>query len=325
MADNDEPIRRDVVCTALAVGAVSSGLMASPADAVASALRPERAQDLIDRIAAIPLAPPDIDERRVDAAMQQALDAAGMARRPLHWFADPAAAHRHVYAAGHAAARQAARNTVASDLDIPAWHAAMEATWDRAWRLAHSEAPKAARHAAIRVRREDPEARERRRDALIAGYDAGRAATREPVLNAAFHAAAVTAQEIAHRASTAAHKAPPSGRDGEIEKAAAWATWRMVARRSGAWLAHDGAVSAVAELNALQVFDHPAQVAAADLFRPLVEAMAAGLFCYWVAPHEVVCVPRPALHPAGGPFHRVVWASGETYNVRQQPADDALA
>src|SRR6516165_9442729 len=129
MADDRDPTRRDVLCTSLAVGAVSSGLLPSSADAAASAPRLKRAQDLIDRIAAIPLAPPDIDERRVDAAMQQALDAAGMARRPLRWFAGAAAAHRYVYAVGHAAAHDAASSTFAGDLDDPAWHAAMAATW----------------------------------------------------------------------------------------------------------------------------------------------------------------------------------------------------
>jgi hypothetical protein len=226
---------------------------------------------------------------------------------------------------GYAAAREAARNAITADLDIPAWNAAMATTWDRAWRDAHHDAPEAARRAAIVVRREDPDARERRKDALLAGFDAGRAAARQSVLDAAFHAASGTAQETAHRASTAAHKAPPNGRDGELDKAAAWATWRMVARRSGAWLAHDGAVSAVAALNALHAFDHPAQVAAAALFRPMVDAMAAGLFCYWVAPHEVVCVPRPALYPVDGALHDVAWASGETYNLRNWLMNDSLA
>jgi hypothetical protein len=46
--------------------------------------------------------------------------------------------------------------------------------------------------------------------------------------------------------------------------------------------------------------------------------MEAGLFCYWVAPTEVVCVPRPALFATDGLLHRmdgpaVAWASGETY------------
>jgi hypothetical protein len=325
MADDSDPSRHDVMRTGLAVGAVSSGLVPSPADAVASEARPEQAQDLIDRIAAIPLAPPHIDERRVDAALQQALDAAGVARRPLRWFADAAAAHRHVYAVGHAAAREAASNTFAGDLDIPAWHAAMAATWERAWRDAYRNAPEAARHAAILVWRKDWSARERRKEALLAGYDAAQPAVRQRLLDAAFHAASGTAQAIAHRASTAAHKAPRNGRDGEIETAAAWATWRMVARRSGAWLAHDGAVSAIAALNALQVFDHPAQVAAVRLFRPIVDAMAAGLFCYWVAPREVVCVPRPAFYPVDGELHGVAWASGETYNLRNWLMNDTFA
>jgi hypothetical protein len=151
MADDRDPSRRDVVRTALVVGAVSSGLVTSPADTAASAPHPERAQDLIDRIAAIPLDPPRIDEARVDAAMQRALDAAGMARRTLRWFADPAAAHRHVYAVVHAAARDAAGNTFPGDLDIPAWHAAMAATWDRAWRDAHRNAPEAARRRGPRL------------------------------------------------------------------------------------------------------------------------------------------------------------------------------
>jgi hypothetical protein len=324
MADDRDPTRRDVLCTSLAVGAVSSGLLPSSADAAASAPSPERAQDLIDRIAAIPLAPPHIDERRVDAAMQQALDAAGMARRPLRWFADPASAHRHVYAVGHAAAHEAARDAVTTDLDIPAWHAAMAATWDFTWRDAHRDAPEAARRAALDVWRKDWSARERRKEALLAGYKAAEAAMHHRLLDAALRAASGAAQEIAHRASTAAHKAPPNGRDGEIDKAAAWATWRMVARRSGAWLAHDGAVSAVGELGALQVFDHPAQVAAVHIFRPLVDAMAAGLFCYWVGPHEVVCVPRPAFYPVGGELHGVAWATGETYNLRNWLMHDPL-
>jgi hypothetical protein len=283
------------------------------------------ADDLIERIAAIPLAPPHLDEERVDAAMQQALDAAAIARRPLRWFADSAAAHRHVYAVGYAVARQAARDSVTEDFDGPAWHAAMAATWDRAWRDAYRDAPEAARRAALVVWRKDWPARERRKEALLAGYAAAQPAARHHLLDAALHAAAGSAQEIAHRASTAAHKAPPNGRDGEIETAAAWATWRMVARRSGAWLAHDGAVSAVAALNALHVFDHPAQVAAVRLFRPLVDAMDAGLFCYWVAPSEIVCVPRPAFYEADGARHGVAWATGETYDLRNWLVDDRLA
>ena len=325
MAHDDDPSRRDVMRSGLAVGAVSTGLIPLPAWAVASAPPLERTQDLIDRIAAIRLAPPYIRRSRVDAAMQQALAAADMAPRPLRWFADPASAHRHVYAVGHAAACEAAGNAVTSDRDIPAWHAAMAATWDPAWRDAHRAAPETARRAASKAWREDWSARERRNEALLAGYRAADVAVRHEVLEAAFHAASGTAQEIVHRASTAAHKAPPSGRDGEIEKAAAWAVWRMVARRSGAWLAHHGAVYAVAELGALHVFDHPAQVAAAALFRPLVDAMEAGLFCYWVTPHEIVAVPRPAFNAAECPFYRAVWASGETYKVCPQRVDDALA
>src|SRR5262249_25330543 len=160
-----------------------------------------------------------------------------------------------------------------------------------------------------------------RKEAWLAGYHAAEAAARRRLLDAAFNAATGAAQEIAHRASTAAHKAPPNGRDGEIDKAAAWATWRMVARRSGAWLAHDGASTAVAALNALQVFDHPAQVAEAALFRPMVDAVEAGLFCYWVAPTEVVCVPRPAFYPVDGALHGVAWTTGETYNLRNWLTD----
>jgi hypothetical protein len=118
--------------------------------------------------------------------------------------------------------------------------------------------------------------------------------------------------------STAASKAPPSGAGGEIDKAAAWATWRAAALRSGPWLAHHGAINAVAHLGALHAFDHPAQAEAAALFRPMVDAMEAGLFFYWVAPREVICVPRPALHAVDGLLHRedapaVEWASGEMY------------
>jgi hypothetical protein len=318
MVDDSDPSRRDVMRTVLAVGAVSSGLVPSPADAAGSAPRPERAQHLIDRIAAIRLASPSLDEQRVEAAMQQALDAAGVARRPLRWFADSISAHRQVYMVAYAAARRAAHEAPGADLDTLAWNAAMESTWDRAWRTAHHQVPKAAHRASVVMRREDKTARERRRDALLAGYAAGRTAAHQPVLDAAFHAASSAAQEVAHRASTAAHKAPPRGPGGDIDKAAAWATWRATARRSGPWLAHDGAINAVAELAALQAFDHPAQTAAAALFRPLVDAMEAGLFCYWVSPLEVICVPRPALHVADGDLPRedrppVAWASGETH------------
>ena len=313
MANDRDPSRRDVVCTALAVGVVSSAPLSSAAHAVASAPPIERTQDLIDRIAAIPLAPAHLDEPRVEAAMQQALDAAGVARRPLRWFPDSLSAHRHVYAVALAAARDAARAATTANLDTPAWNAAMEATWDRAWRDAHDEAPKAARHASYLVRREDKTARERRNAALLDGYAAARAATRQPMLDAAFHAASSAAQEEAHRASTTAHKAPLTGREGAIDTAAAWATWRAVARRSHAWLAHYGVINAVGEMHALHAFDHPAQASAAALFRPLVDAMEAGLFCYWVAPQEVVCVPRPVLHTADGVLH-LGWPSGETHD-----------
>ena len=80
----------------------------------------------------------------------------------------------------------------------------------------------------------------------------------------------------------------------------------------------DGRANAVAHLSALYAFDHPAQAAAAALFRPMVDAMEAGLFLYWVAPREVICVPRPALHAVDGLLHRddapaIEWASGEMY------------
>src|ERR1700751_6001959 len=110
----------------------------------------ERAQDLADRIAAISLAPPHIDERRVDAAMQRALDAAGVTRRPLRWFPDSLSAHRHVYAVAFAASRKAVRNAVTVHPDTAAWNAAMESSWDRAWRMARYDASEAARRASIR-------------------------------------------------------------------------------------------------------------------------------------------------------------------------------
>jgi hypothetical protein len=330
MVDDRDPSRRDIMRAGVAVGALSAGLVAPSAGAVAPAPSLDRTQDLIDRIAAIPLASPRIDRQRVEAAMQQALDAAGMARRPLRWFPDSLSAHRHVYAVAFAAARDAARAATAANLDTPAWNAAMAATWDRAWRDGRDDAPKAAHRAACTVRRQDETARERRRDAWRAGYAAAETAARRPVLDMAFEVASYAAQNEAHRASTAAHKAPPSGRDGGIDKAAAWATWRAVARRSGAWLAHYDAMTAVGEFHALHAFDHPAQAAAVAIVRPIVDAMEAGLFCYWVTPREVICVPRPALHATDGQLHRadgpaVVWPSGETYFVDKDERAALLA
>jgi hypothetical protein len=231
-------------------------------------------------------------------------------------------AHRHVYSVAASAARQALRDAPTVDLDTPAWNAAMAATWDRAWRIAQQRAPKAAHHAAFAIRRQDETARERRNAALLAGYAAARTAARQPVLDAAFLAPSSAALSVAHRASTAAFKAPPSGARDEIDKAAAWATWRAAARQSGPSPAHDGAIDAVAELNALHAFDHPAQAEVTALVRPMVDAMEAGLFFYWVAPHEVICVPRPALHAVEGLLHRdnaraVEWPSGELYFFRQ--------
>src|SRR5262249_46254190 len=160
----------------------------------------------------------------------------------------------HVYLVAFAAARSAALAAPGGDLDTPAWNAALESTWDRAWRNAHHQVPRHAHRASILIRHKDETARERRRDALLAGYAAGRTAGRQPLLDAAFHAAASAAQEVAHRASSAAHKAPPRP-GGNIDTAAAWATWRAAALRSGPWLAHGGAINAVAELAALHTFD----------------------------------------------------------------------
>ena len=318
MTDDTDLSRRDVLRATLAVGAATSGLVPMPTGAAAHGRQLERVEDLIDRIAAVRLARPRLRRRAVETAMQASLDAAGVPRRPARWFPDSISAHRHVYAVAHAAARQAARDAPAAHLDIPAWNAAMDATWDRAWRDAQQQAPKAADRAAFAVRREDAAARERRRTTLLDGYAAARTAARHDVLDAAFHAAESAAFGVAHRASTTAFKAPPNGIEGELDKGAAWATWRAAARQSGAWLAHDGAITAVAELSALHAFDHPAQAHAAALVRPLVDAMEAGLFFYWVAPQEVICVPRPALHVVDGVLHRdeepaVDWASGETY------------
>lgn len=322
MADDTDLSRRDVMRAGLAVGAAASGLVPAPAGAIATERpRLERVQDLIDRIAAVRLARPRIRLGRVEAAMQRSLDVVGVPRRPLRWFPDSMSAHRHVYSVAAAAARQAARDAPTADLDTPAWNAAMEATWDRAWRVAHRRAPKAAHHAALAIRRQDETARDRRKEALLAGHAAAATAAREPVLDAAFQAPSRAALDVAHRASTAAFKAPPSGASGEIDKAAAWATWRAAARRSGPWLAHGGAISAVAELSALHAFDHPAQAEAAALVRPMVDAMEAGLFFYWVTPIEVICVPRPVLHAVDGLLHRddapaVEWPSGEAYSIR---------
>jgi hypothetical protein len=331
MADDTNLSRRDVVRAGLAVGAAASGFVPAPAGAAAAERpRPERVQDLIERIAAIRLTRPRLHMRRAETAMQRSLDAAGVPRRPLRWFPDSIAAHRHVYSVANVAARQAAHDAPIANLDTPAWNAAMAATWDGAWRAAHQRAPKAAHRAARAMRRQDETARERRDAAWLAGYAVARTAARQPVLDAAFLAPSGAALDVAHRASTAAFKAPPSGAGGEIDKAAAWATWRAAALRSGPWLAHCGAIEAVAELSALHAFDHPMQAQAAALFRPMVDAMEAGLFFYWVTQHEVICVPRPALHAADGVLHRddapaVEWPSGEAYFFRHGEQDEALS
>jgi hypothetical protein len=36
---------------------------------------------------------------------------------------------------------------------------------------------------------------------------------------------------------------------------------------------------------------------------PMTEAFEAGLFLFWVRPHEVVCVPQPTLHVVDGQLH----------------------
>ena len=51
---------------------------------------------------------------------------------------------------------------------------------------------------------------------------------------------------------------------------------------------------------------------------PLADAFAAGLFCFWIGPKEVVCIPRPSLWVTGDRLNRedgpaVAWPSGERY------------
>jgi hypothetical protein len=53
---------------------------------------------------------------------------------------------------------------------------------------------------------------------------------------------------------------------------------------------------------------------------PLIDAFAAGLFCYWLGWQEIVCVPRPALWIENNRFHRedgpaVDWADERQYFV----------
>jgi hypothetical protein len=275
--------------------------------------------DLIKRIGAIELTRPRLDTAAVAAAIDGALAAAGLPSRPLHWFADSISAHRHVWAVATAAARQAAERIIAEapgrDLDVPARKAALAAAWEPAWRRIHEAAPKKARRAVFQAR---PRVRAREWTTWDTGQAAARAVARGGILDAGVRAATSAANKLAHQASTAAFKAPPDGIRGEISRAAAWATWRAAPLQNCAWSAHDGAIRAVAYLNTLQVFDHPAQAQTAALLRPMIDACVAGLYLYWVTPDEVICVPRPAFRATdgirGGPA--LEWPSGEAYVCR---------
>jgi hypothetical protein len=55
------------------------------------------------------------------------------------------------------------------------------------------------------------------------------------------------------------------------------------------------AVEAIAELNALSIFDHPTQTKLVRVSLPWVDAFAAGVLMFWILPRQVLCVPRPDL------------------------------
>jgi hypothetical protein len=56
----------------------------------------------------------------------------------------------------------------------------------------------------------------------------------------------------------------------------------------------------------------------AKIWRPLADAAEAGLFVYWIAEGEIVCVPRPALFTVSGRLHRpegpaIRWTDADSY------------
>jgi hypothetical protein len=78
------------------------------------------------------------------------------------------------------------------------------------------------------------------------------------------------------------------------------------------------AARSAADVNALAVFDHPAQAKLAAIWLPMVDAFDAGLWLYWITPDEIICVEQPCLHIVDNRLHRedgpaVEWPAGEAY------------
>ena len=92
----------------------------------------------------------------------------------------------------------------------------------------------------------------------------------------------------------------------------------------GAWRAKnlegktDSKKGLVAVIGAHSTLDGLAATAIIESTATLLELFAAGVFYYWIKPHEILCVPRPSLWLVQGELHRadgpaVEWPTGERF------------
>ncbi len=104
-------------------------------------------------------------------------------------------------------------------------------------------------------------------------------------------------------------------------RSAAWSAARSAARsaaESAAWSAARSAARSAAEINAASCFHHPTQVRLAAMWSPLASAFQHGLWLFWIAPTEIICVEQPSLWIEDDRLHRsdgpaVEWPAGERY------------
>src|SRR5712671_3789525 len=284
---------------------------------VAPTVSPD-AQALIDRLRAFDPSRPRLDRAMAENALRRHFAARGLPVPPILWSPDLASGHRHMIDLALAAIPRDASHGVAldiardiSDVSTRADRIALETALEDAGAMALDIAKRvvdagghadhlAVKKAADEVGGDHVAAEAARQDAnsavQIAFADAGLVISSLEAMEAAENAVRATA--------------------GAANEDAVWlgAYYGIADGPTASW----GARRACMELNALAVFDYPAQRRLVDIWLPMMDAFEAALWRYWITPNEVLCVPRPVLHMMNDHLHRVdgpavEWAAGERY------------
>jgi hypothetical protein len=276
------------------------------------------AQALIDRMRAFDPARPRLDRARAEDALRRHFTARGFPAPPIVWSPDLASGYRHMIDlalaaiprdASHGLALDIARDIsdVSSRADRIALDTALEGASAMALDLARRvvDANSHADHGAVKTA-----ANEVGGDhvAAEAARQAANAAVQIALADADLVISSIEAAEAAEKAVQATA--------GAATEDDVWlgAYYGIADGPTASW----GARRACMELNALAVFDHPAQRRLVDIWLPMMDAFEAALWCYWITPNEVLCVPRPVLHIVNNHLHRadgpaVEWPTGERY------------